>query len=108
MGTVIVSWFTVEHIWALVGLGAQTLFASRFIIQWYKSELEGRSVIPVSFWYVSLFGGLVMTAYAVHLGSAALILGQTTGLIVYGRNLRLIWRERALLRAAAASEGPVP
>ncbi len=103
-----VSWFTVDHVWALVGLGAQSLFASRFIIQWYKSELEGRSVIPVSFWYVSLCGGLVMTAYAVHLGSAALILGQTTGLVVYGRNLRLIWRERAMLRATAASEGPAP
>ena len=108
MGTAMASWFTVDHIWALVGLGAQGLFASRFIIQWYKSEVEGRSVIPVSFWYVSLFGGIVMTAYAVHLGSAALILGQTTGLVVYSRNLRLIWRERAMLRATAAPEGFSP
>lgn len=95
-------WFTIDHIWALIGGGAQLLFASRFIIQWYTSEREGRSVIPVSFWYVSLFGGIVMTAYVVHLGSFSLVLGQASGLVVYARNLWLIEKERALLREPAS------
>ena len=57
------AWFTVDHLWLLVGLLGQGLFASRFIIQWFKSEMEGRSVIPVTFWYFSVIGGVVLLAY---------------------------------------------
>ena len=32
---------------------AQALFATRFLIQWIVSEKQGRSVIPVAFWYFS-------------------------------------------------------
>lgn len=102
----ILGWLTVEHIWMLIGFGGQGLFASRFIVQWFKSEMEGRSVIPVAFWYCSLGGGIITLAYTIHLESAPLILGQISGLVVYSRNLYLIFRERALLRAAA--EGPSP
>src|SRR5271165_5982467 len=102
----VLSWFTVDHIWALVGGGAQALFASRFIVQWFESEREGRSVIPVAFWYCSLGGGIVMLAYTVHLQSVSLALGQASGLVVYARNLFLIFKERNLLREAAG-QGPV-
>jgi len=100
------AWFTVDHVWALVGFAGQALFASRFIVQWLQSEREGRSVIPVTFWYCSLFGGIVMLAYTVHLQSVSLSLGQASGLIVYARNLYLISRERNLLRAAAEQQAP--
>jgi lipid-A-disaccharide synthase-like uncharacterized protein len=91
-------WFTRDHIWLIIGFVGQALFASRFIIQWFKSEREGRSVIPVAFWYCSLAGGLVTLAYTIYLKSVPLSLGQASGLIVYGRNLYLIFRERRLLR----------
>jgi len=96
------SWFTTPHVWLLVGFLGQGLFASRFIVQWFKSEMEGRSVIPVAFWYCSLSGGLVTLAYTIYLQSIPLSLGQASGLIVYSRNLYLIFRERELLRKAAA------
>jgi len=96
------AWFTVDHAWLLVGLLGQGLFASRFIIQWFKSEMEGRSVIPLAFWHFSLGGGIVLLAYAIYKKDPVFIIGQATGLIVYGRNLYLIFRERALLRAAAS------
>ena len=99
------SWFTVDHIWALVGGAAQALFASRFIVQWLQSEREGRSVIPVAFWYCSLGGGIVTLAYTIHLQSVPLSLGQASGLIVYARNLYLIFREKRLLREAAGATG---
>lgn len=95
------SWFTNDHIWALVGAAGTALFASRFIVQWYQSEREGRSVIPVAFWYCSLGGGVVTLAYTIHLQSVPLSLGQASGLIVYSRNLFLIFREKRLLRTAA-------
>jgi lipid-A-disaccharide synthase-like uncharacterized protein len=94
-------WLTLDHVWLIVGLLGQALFASRFIVQWFKSEMEGRSIIPVAFWYCSLAGGVVSLAYAIHIESAPFIIGQGSGLVVYSRNLYLIFRERAALREAA-------
>jgi lipid-A-disaccharide synthase-like uncharacterized protein len=96
----IASWFTSDHVWALIGGGGTALFASRFIVQWFQSEREGRSVIPVAFWYCSIGGGIVTLAYTVHLKSVPLSIGQASGLIVYARNLYLIFREREALRGA--------
>jgi len=98
-------WFTLDHVWLTIGFLGQALFAARFILQWFKSEMEGRSVIPISFWYCSTAGGAVMLAYAIYRKDPVFITGQATGLIVYARNLYLIFRERAQLRAAAAGSG---
>ena len=100
------AWFTFEHVWLLIGFLGQGLFASRFIVQWFQSEREGRSVIPLTFWYFSMVGGIVTLAYTIHLQSVPLALGQGSGLIVYRRNLYLIFRERKLLRQAAAHAEP--
>jgi lipid-A-disaccharide synthase-like uncharacterized protein len=96
------NWLTPERIWLAVGFAGQALFASRFVIQWFKSEMEGRSVIPVAFWYCSIGGGVVLLAYAIYKKDPVFIIGQASGLLVYGRNLYLIFRERNLLRAASA------
>ena len=90
----LVQWLTLDHLWLLVGFCGQALFASRFIIQWFKSELVGRSVIPLSFWYCSLGGGIVLLAYAIHKLDPVFITGQAAGLVVYSRNLFLIQREK--------------
>ncbi len=97
-------WFTVQHLWLMVGFAGQALFASRFIVQWFKSEMEGRSVIPVAFWYCSVGGGIVLLSYAVYKQDPVFIIGQASGLFVYSRNLYLIFRERTLLREAAKTE----
>lgn len=94
---------TPERIWLAVGFAGQALFASRFIIQWFRSELEGRSVIPLAFWYFSLGGGIILLAYASYKRDPVFVLGQASGLVVYSRNLYLIYRERNLLRSAAAN-----
>jgi lipid-A-disaccharide synthase-like uncharacterized protein len=96
------AWLTKDHIWLLIGLLAQGLFASRFLVQWFKSEAEGRSVIPIAFWYFSVIGGVLSLAYAIYIQSIPYILGQGSGLIVYARNLWLIARERRLIAEAAA------
>lgn len=85
---------TADVIWALVGVIGQTLFFSRFLVQWLSSERQKRSVMPVAFWYFSFVGGTVTLVYAIHLGSIVFTLGQAGGLLVYARNLVLIWRER--------------
>ena len=46
-------------IWIGIGFGGQALFMMRFVIQWWTSEKAKMVVIPVSFWYFSLAGGIV-------------------------------------------------
>src|SRR5512139_2371781 len=53
-----------DLIWLIVGFGGQALFSMRFLIQWLTSERRGRSVIPVVFWYFSLWGGITLFVYA--------------------------------------------
>jgi lipid-A-disaccharide synthase-like uncharacterized protein len=98
-------WLTTERIWLAIGFAGQALFASRFIIQWFKSEMEGRSVIPLAFWYFSVGGGVILLAYAIYKRDPVFILGQASGLVVYSRNLYLIFRERSLLRGAQVQTG---
>jgi len=92
---------TPDRVWLVMGFAGQALFASRFLVQWFKSEMEGKSVVPLAFWYFSIAGGLVSLVYAIHIGSAPFAVGQGSGLLVYVRNLWLIHRERARLRREA-------
>jgi lipid-A-disaccharide synthase-like uncharacterized protein len=77
-------------LWIIIGFVGQGLFSARFIIQWIYSEKVKRSVVPVAFWYFSLGGGIVLTAYAIHRMDPVFIVGQAAGLVVYFRNLMLI------------------
>lgn len=83
-----------EYIWLAVGLLGQAIFSARFIIQWLVSEKEKRSVIPVAFWYLSLLGGVTLLLYSIYKRDLVFILGQSTGVFIYSRNLFLIQRER--------------
>ena len=47
-----------ELIFLIIGFFGQFLFASRFIYQWIYSEKKGTSLIPIGFWYLSIFGGI--------------------------------------------------
>ncbi|HWA88944.1 MAG TPA: lipid-A-disaccharide synthase N-terminal domain-containing protein [Rhizomicrobium sp.] len=97
----LLSAITPDRVWLVLGFLGQALFASRFLVQWFRSEMEGRSVVPLAFWYFSIAGGLVSLIYAIHIGSAPFAVGQGSGLLVYLRNLWLIHRERAALARAA-------
>lgn len=94
--------------WTLFGLLANAIFSSRFFVQWYVSERRGQSVIPVSFWYLSLIGSVVLTIYAIHLGAVPIILGTLPPTFIYTRNLVLIARSKKRLNARAAADSAVP
>jgi lipid-A-disaccharide synthase-like uncharacterized protein len=81
--------------WILVlGLAGQFLFSMRFLIQWICAEKRRQSVIPVAFWYFSLAGSLLLLIYAILRRDLVFILGQSTGFLIYGRNLYFIYQER--------------
>ena len=83
----------VELLFLIIGFTGQALFASRFIVQWIYSENKGESVIPLSFWYLSIFGGVGLLIYAIFRKDPVIIVGQTFGIFIYLRNLILIYRK---------------
>lgn len=99
----------VEFWWIVLGFVAQFLFAGRFIVQWIASERARRSIVPLTFWYFSVGGGVLLLAYAIHRADPVFIMGQSLGLVVYSRNLWLIRAEARARRqpeAAPASDAP--
>lgn len=91
--------------WALLGFFAQALFMMRFGVQWIASERARRSVIPVAFWYFSMGGGFLLLIYAIKRQDPVFITGQGLGLLIYGRNLWLIFRERMSHQQAPSGSG---
>lgn len=83
------------HPMGLLGLLGQTLFFSRFLVQWIASEKMGTSTVPLSFWWLSIGGGLLLLIYALWRHDPVITLGQAVGLFVYMRNLMLIARHQS-------------
>jgi len=75
----------------IYGLGffAQSLFGARTIIQWIKSEREGRVVSPTLFWILSLHGCFLFLIYGVLRKDIVILFGQTISFYIYIRNLQL-------------------
>ncbi len=73
------------------------MFYARFYIQWIVSEIRGKSVVPVAFWYLSGSGSLMLLLYAVSLPSPVGAISHCFNSVVYARNLHHVWRadERA-------------
>ena len=88
---------TTDHLWLAIGLLGQALFSARFLVQWIASERRRRSVVPLAFWYFSVGGGITLLGYAIYRRDPVFILGQSAGLVVYARNLWLIYRAPAPL-----------
>ena len=84
--------------WLAVGFLGQALFTARFLVQWLASEKKRDSVVPVSFWWLSLAGGAALLSYAIFRCDPVIITGQGMGLFIYARNLMLV--RKASRRAA--------
>ena len=82
-------------LWLAIGFLGQALFSMRFLVQWWRSERAGTSVVPIAFWYLSLGGGLLLLFYALYRRDPIFVLGQLTGVAVYLRNLQLIRQHHA-------------
>lgn len=94
---------TVGEMWLIVfGLGAQSLFFARWLVQWIAIERRGESHIPLAFWWVSLGGASLMLVYFLLRGEPVGALGQSVGWVVYMRNLALIRRKSRMVEATKA------
>ena len=81
------------NFWIILGLFAQLLFFMRFLVQWIVSEKKKQSTIPVSFWYFSIAGSVLLLIYSIYRKDIVFILGQSVGSFIYMRNLILIYRK---------------
>jgi lipid-A-disaccharide synthase-like uncharacterized protein len=67
----------------------QACFFSRFFVQWLASERARRSIVPSSFWWLSLSGSTLMSVYALSRGNSVFLFGFLVGGALAARNLWL-------------------
>ena len=79
-----------DNFWTTFGFIGQSLFTSRFFVQWWASERAQKSITPTLIWYLSLTGSLMLLTYAINMKDPVIIFGQAFGVIIYTRNLMLI------------------
>lgn len=84
----------IELIWLVIGFSAQGLFSARFLVQLIATEKVRKSVVPETFWYLSLAGGAMLLAYAIHRADPVIALGQLFGIVVYARNIWFLSHEK--------------
>lgn len=92
--------------WLAFGVVAQLLFTARFITQWWASERAGKSIMPLSFWYFSMAGGLMTLIYGLVRREPIIIMGQAFAMFIYLRNLILIFRAGARGAGKGADASP--
>ncbi len=80
---------SLKNPWVLFGLFAQSIFFLRFILQWIVSEKAGRVVIPVTFWYLSMVGAIMIFVYSVYRKDIVFITASFLSLFIYSRNIFL-------------------
>lgn len=80
----------------LLGFLGQFIFAMRFIVQWLYSEYKKESLVPDSFWYLSIIGSLLLLLYSFFRKDPIFILGFSLNLVIYFRNLVLIARKNKI------------
>lgn len=69
------------------------MFTGRFVVQWLSSERNKKVTIPTSFWVLSIAGSVLLLAYAIYRRDIVFVIGQSTGLFIYVRNLQMNRRE---------------
>lgn len=78
------------------GIGSQIIFPIRFIYQWLIAEKQKESTLPLGFWFLSLFGGIMTVVYAIFRKDPVLFIGNFGGLIMYSRNIILHYTEKGI------------
>ena len=82
-------------LWLLIyGSLGQIIFTLGFIYQWVYSRKRHESILPLGFWLISLLGSAIIVSYAIVRHDPVLILGQSTGLVVYIRNIWILKKQR--------------
>lgn len=76
----------------LIGLGifAQMVYTSRFFYQWYYSEMNQESSLPLGFWVLSLAGAILLFTYGAFREDPVLLAAHFFGGLIYMRDIYLL------------------
>jgi lipid-A-disaccharide synthase-like uncharacterized protein len=92
------------HPMMIAGTIGQLALNFRFIYQWYYAEKVRESVLPIGFWYISIWASALVILYSlfhpVHGYDPVLLVSQSMGILVYIRNV-------VLYRRSQVNKGPV-
>ncbi len=92
-----IPWFyTSSGWWTVLGFAAGFTFSGRFVLQWIHSEKAKKVVVPALFWHLSFWGSVMNLIYTIHLDKAPIIFGCCFLPFLYGRNLYLLSRHKAI------------
>lgn len=82
--------------WVIFGLLSQGVFFFRFLLQLLQSEKKKRVVIPLSFWYLSILGTIMLLIYSFHIHDAVFIAASVLSFGIYIRNIIIHTHEHSL------------
>lgn len=85
-----------ELTWFIIGFVGEFVFFLRFVVQWWASERQKRTVVPMAFWHLSLIGTALVLAYALFRIDPVFILAYGLNIFLYVRNLMIAKRQPAL------------
>jgi lipid-A-disaccharide synthase-like uncharacterized protein len=89
----IIDYFKLDF-WTLWGLLGQSFFFLRLIIQWFRSEKERKTTVPLNFWWLGMIGAIILMVYAFIRRDLVFILTSALQLIIYYRNLIIAIQSR--------------
>lgn len=78
----------------LLGVFSQLVFTFRFIVQWLYSEKHNTSILPLSFWILSLIGAILILIYALFRMDWVLLIAHSFGAFIYIRNIQFSYTTR--------------
>ena len=83
--------------WVVFGFLGQAVFMGRMVVQIIASEKAKSSVVPPAFWWLSLLGASMLMIYFIWRKDPVGFLGQSTGWVIYLRNIWLIYGRKKTL-----------
>lgn len=92
--------------WLVMGVCGQVLWSGRFVVQWFHSEKERKSVLPPAFWWCGGAGALMLLTYACAQLDWVFIVAFALAPLPYGRNLVLLYRRTDPEARERATWGP--
>ncbi len=80
------------------GFLSSIAFGSRFLVQWYASERQKRSVVPKAFWYLSFSGNLLLFLHTLIQIQFPMCLLNSLHMVLAWRNLNLMGSHKKPLK----------
>lgn len=93
------------HFWKVLGWIGNIVFFSRFFVQWIATEKRKQVVVPISFWWLSLIGSVLLLGYGIWQRDSVFIFAYAFTWIPYIRSLVIHYRNKAAQKDCSGCKG---